>query len=726
MEAPSGFIIQLSFLDFELEEALGCIYDQVMVNTGNAEVKLCGLTANGLTLNSTGNVMELSFISDFSVQKKGFRVSFHHVAVALRNQKITIVTGAAKVTSSISIPTLSHLTVCFEIARGVSQKQKETIFTYYDGSNNTVLSFGSDQHGMKLNADGVACSIESIITSADFISSMKKYCVTWTSSTGRVAVYFNNNYLATTCSTSAGHSVPAGGVFRLGGQHSFEGNVYNFRLWDYAMTVQQLNTLTCDTVGNIIDWVNSYWDISPSLAQTDSTLSCICYPHCIHLTTAAPNSGTSLPSYTTHSTSCDSPGLGCPASSSSTIPSTDSTNTIHATNANTHVLPSISPSPSSIPTTSIPLSPTTSTSSSSSSVMPPSTIITTTNAAPSASPATNTASATSMANAQQPTSDTPTSATTNHPTTNPTVHEGLFYRISFVVEDEGSELAEADVQKTVLHWLNQTFENWTHTVYVDYIRVQPDLPNGGDTTSYTCQALLVYYYNTNESLGEAAVSARLFNSVAPMGGGLQILSTSIHVKSVENCPEENPLHYRWPESRPTVTQYLPCFPNKDQRTSRTCLISPQNYSSYWSAPDLSNCTDIDTIEVSAENAAEVAEHLADITNNELSNEEVSKVVTKVQELVNVAKINATLASTVVTIISNVMTSSETALAAASEKALKTVDELVQKIEFEGPSVSITSRHLALGISALNTSMFNGTSFTAFISSNTTEPQVQSE
>lgn len=46
--------------------------------------------------------------------------------------------------------------------------------------------------------------------------------------------------------------------------------------------------------------------------------------------------------------------------------------------------------------------------------------------------------------------------------------------------------------------------------------------------------------------------------------------------------------------------------------------------------------------------------------------QVTKVVTKVKQLVNVAKINSTLASTVVTIISNVMSSSETALAASSE------------------------------------------------------------
>ncbi|XP_029903682.1 adhesion G-protein coupled receptor G6 [Myripristis murdjan] len=614
MQAPAGFIVQLSFLDFELEEALGCIYDRVVVNTGNTDAKFCGLTANGLTLNSTGNVMELSFMSDFSVQKRGFSVSFRHVAVALRNQKVTITGNNGKVTKvagSVSIPTLRHLTVCFEVARS-SQKQKEQIFTYSD-DDDTALSFGSTRSSMELEVDEQVCSLDSIITASDLTSSMKPLCVTWTASTGRVAVYFNGNYRAKTCSSTSGRSVPSGGEFRLGGQHSFDGAIYNFRMWDYAMTVQQLAALTCDTTGNIIDWDNSYWDIPSSLAQTDSMLSCICYPHCIRLTTAAPTSGTSVPSFTTHATSCDSPGLGCP--------------------------------------------------------------------------------------------------------------EGLFYRISFVVDNVGSEVTEADVERAVDLWLKQRFQNWTHTVFVDYISVQPAVLDRTVTASYTCQALLVYPYTTNESLDEAAVSARLSSPDAPVGGALKIQNSSISMKSVENCPEETPLHYHWPETRPNITQYLPCFPNKEQRTSRTCVISPQNFSSYWSAPDLSNCTDIDTIEVSAENAAEVAVQLYNITSNELSNDEVSKVVTKVKELVNVAKINTTLASTVVTIISNVMTSSETALAAASEKALKTVDELVQKIEFEGPSVSITSRHLALGISALNTSMFNGTSFSAFIPPNTTDLEI---
>lgn len=66
-----------------------------------------------------------------------------------------------------------------------------------------------------------------------------------------------------------------------------------------------------------------------------------------------------------------------------------------------------------------------------------------------------------------------------------------------------------------------------------------------------------------------------------------------------------------------------------------------------------------------ENAADVAVQLADITNNELSTEELSKVVTVVTRLVNVARINFTLASAVVTIISN-MISAESVQPTASE------------------------------------------------------------
>ncbi|XP_071323526.1 adhesion G-protein coupled receptor G6 isoform X8 [Trachinotus anak] len=596
MQAPAGFIIQLSFLDFDLEEAPGCIYDRVVVNTGNTEVKFCGLTANGLSLNSTGNVMELSFTSDFSVQKKGFKVSFRHVAVALRNQKVKITAGNGKVTevaNSVSIPVLTQLTLCFELER-TSNKQKEWIFTYYNSNNKVSLSLGSSQAGMMIIIDEVSCPINNIISSSNFASTMKRLCVLWNSSNGQLGIYFNGNYSSKTCSTTIGHSVKNGGQFRLGGQQNLEGNIYNFRLWDYAMIEQELKDLTCSKVGNVIDWDNSYWTIPSSLAQTDDTLSCSVSPSSNRPPTA----------------SCDSLEQGCP--------------------------------------------------------------------------------------------------------------EKFFYRMSFVLNATGTAPAQSDLERAVDLWLNQTLQNWTPAVYMHSISLRIE----DHQTSYPGLALLVYNYNANESLGEAALSARLHNKVGLMGTGLQI--TIKDVKLVENCPKEDLPHYTWPETRPTITQFLPCFPTKEDSVSRTCQISPQNYSSYWSPPNNSSCESISAMNVSAETAAEVAGKLVVITEAKLDIDMVSQVVTKVQELVKVAVINSSIAQNVVTIISNVMNSSVTPLATSSEKALRTVDKLVQKIEFDGPSINITSQNLVLGILANHGDMFNGTSFSAFIPPNSTNPQIDFE
>ncbi|XP_027896069.1 adhesion G-protein coupled receptor G6 isoform X4 [Xiphophorus couchianus] len=674
MQAPTGFIIQLSFLDFELEEAQDCMYDRVVVNTGSTESKFCGLTASGLTLNSTRNVMEVSFISDFSIQKKGFMVSFQHVAVALRNQKVKIPNGngqIAEVINSVSIPALNELTICFEVER-TGSSQREWLFTYYDINNNVVLSFGYNQTGMEMVIDGVVCPVESIISVAEFTSSMKFFCVLWMSSNSRVAAYFNRRYYGKTCSPSSGHSVPAGGVFKLGGLQSFKGNMYNLRLWNHAMTVQELNSLTCDMAGNIIDWDNSQWTISSSLAQTDNTLSCICYPHCIHLTAAAPTSGSNP------ATGCDSGGLGCSAASSPTSSSTDSTNTSHATNAISHAFPP----PiffTSTSTPSMPLTPAISTNFSTSST---------------SSSSSSSASASINTTATSPSSTTAPIASTS------STHDGLFYRVSFTVE---SELNLQAVQRAAALWMNQTFQNWTHSL--DHIRVQQDAA----LNSYTCQVLLMI---TNESLGEADVLDQLINN--PAGTSLLGRAADINVRQIENCPEENHLQYLWSETKPRVSHFLPCFPNKDQSASRTCLIHPETFQSHWSTANLTNCS------VTAENAAGVAEQLANFTKNALSNEEVSQVVTKVQELVSVAKIDTAVAESVVNIISNVMVSSEK----ASNIALKAVDELANKVEFDGPSVNINSKNLALGVLVLNSKSFNETSFSAFFPPNSIDPMIE--
>lgn len=609
IQAPTGFIVQITFLDFELEEAQGCIYDRIIINTGTSDTKFCGLTPNGLTLNSSGNVMEVSFNSDFSVQKKGFHISYKQVAVSLRNQKVTMPKSSkntVRLSNSVSIPVLTAFTVCFEIAR-TAQKSTETIFTLSDAHGTSILAFEKTTRGMELFIVGSHCSVNDKITSSDITSSMKPICLTWNKSSGFVAVYFEGHYLENICSASLIYTLQGGGILEIAGKGSssvdvddqnLDGFVYNFRLWDYAMASSELSALTCDVVGNVIDWDHQFWTIPGTYTQTDSTLSC----------------STAIATLSPETSGCVSPGLGCP--------------------------------------------------------------------------------------------------------------EEIFYRISLVVIDEQPNTPR-DVKMIISQWLNQTFQNWIYRVYVNSVSLQPDtVLSRAATIRQTYMALLVYKNTTDASLTEAEIENRLRNALA-IGNGL-ILDSMI-VNLMENCqPEDFPLHYRWPESRPTVTQYIPCFPYKEQNASRTCMISQYNYTSFWGLPDRGNCTNITSIFVSQENAMEVAVQLADITNNELSIEEVTQIVSKLKELVNIAKINVTLASTVVTIISNVMVSSDAAQKDNSETALKAVDELVQKIEFDGQSLTITSKYLAVGVSALNTSNFNGTTFSAFIATNTTDPQIDFE
>ncbi|XP_077567394.1 adhesion G-protein coupled receptor G6 isoform X2 [Stigmatopora nigra] len=594
LRAPPGFAVQISFQDFELEEAPGCIYDRLVVGTGSGEVKFCGLTAAGLVLNSSGDAMELRFTSDFSVQKRGFKISFRHVAVALRNLKVSVASDdapAARVASSAVVPTLGQLTLCLEMERAGVARQAEWIFTYAHADGVPTLALGAEDGRVVLVLGGATCSLDSVVSPADWTSSMSGLCLLWESSGGRLGVYFKGDHWSETCSDSAGRSVPGGGTFGLGGPSGFGGNVYNVRLWNYTMTAGQLETLACHAAGNVIDWDNGFWHVPPACARTDATLSC----------SATPASDGSL-----HA-KCERARQECPS-------------------------------------------------------------------------------------------------------------ETTFYRLAVEVRDQSSTVTAVDVEGTLTSWLNETLGNWTGDASTVRLSVRPQVGS-----SFFCRALL-RHRATADDIGD--VRDRIFGAAPRIGAaGLEVRAHTLHVSPLEHCPEEHSVHYRWPQSRPGAAHFLPCFPNKERSATRSCLISFGNFSTFWSAADFSNCTDIDAIRVSAENAAEVAAQLAAIADNQLSREEVSKVVGKVQEIVDVANINSSLASAVVAVISNVMSSPHGALAHASDRALKAVDHLLGKLQFEGSSVTISSKRLALGVSAFDPSVFNGTSFSAFIPTNANDPQI---
>ena len=86
MSVADGELVQITFTDFSLEDSRGCIYDYVRIKDGNGEELLprtCGdhkdIFAPILSKTKTAF---LTFVSDHSEVRPGFRAEWRAVAVA--------------------------------------------------------------------------------------------------------------------------------------------------------------------------------------------------------------------------------------------------------------------------------------------------------------------------------------------------------------------------------------------------------------------------------------------------------------------------------------------------------------------------------------------------------------------------------------------------------------------------------------------------------------------
>ncbi|XP_068040861.1 adhesion G-protein coupled receptor G6 isoform X2 [Anomalospiza imberbis] len=633
IRAPHGFIIQLTFIDFDIEEAPGCIYDSLTLDNGESPMNLCGITAKGLSYNSTGNEMIVSFKSDFSIQKKGFNASYVRIAVSLRNQKVIIPQvpdiDAVSVAETISVPELRQFTLCFEATKGNSDDNDDwKVFSYTDALLRELFSFGKTTKGHFLSISGTQCILKNALPrNAEFFTgTFQQLCVVWDSFSGTIGIYAKSTYQVVDCPEIFDKVIPGNGRLVLGSNSnevsSLNGDIYNFRLWNFTMNAQTLANLSCDVKGNIVDWENEFWSIPTSALKAENNLSCGSYL---------------IPSSSIEPTSCANLGSLCQATVNATTP-------------------------------------------------------------------------------------TPPTVTTNMPDTNRNDkpnNGGLFYRISIVVSSSNPN-SVSKVHDVVAEWLNRTFQNWNYTVYVVNISIHPASIREGarqkrSVKSFSALALLVYNSTNNINLEEEDIRQKLISNNRTMEEGYQL--HTVDVDPVEKClAEENPPNYFWPDTRPTVTNFTFCHGSSVQTASRTCYLGLQNYTSYWGQPDLRNCT---------ENAADIANQLLNLTGEgqQLTSDKVNDVVQKLKKIVNDEEIDESLGSTVVTIFSNILASSDSVLAASSLEALKTIDALALKIHFDGPSMSISTRNLALGVSSINSTSFKGGAFSVSPQNNASDFQI---
>ncbi|KAM6467179.1 adhesion G-protein coupled receptor G6 isoform 1-T1 [Liasis olivaceus] len=634
IRAPFGYIIQITFVDFEIEEASGCKYDFVTLDTG-VKAKgndYCGMTAKGLSFNSSRNEMTVFFKSDFSIQKKGFNASYTRIAVSLKNQKVVIPqfldADSVSLANSIQVPELNQFTLCFEATANNRNNRDWKAFSYGDSSVE-FFSFGKTKQGHFILISDTECFLNDALDvglNEDFFTeTFEELCIIWDSLSGTVGVNVKQMYKTVRCSGTYGKMIPGNGKLVLGSDRDdispLTGDMYNFRLWNFTMNPQSLFNLSCDEKGNIIDWENDFWSIPTTFLKAENNLSCGSYL---------------IPLPTTEPTSCGDLGSLCQATVSSTTPSPTVTTNMLDTNRTDKIM------------------------------------------------------------------------------------DGrLYYRIDLTVY-KVKEDAEPNIQDIIREWLIQTMGDWNYTVCVVRISVQLNTVKNGSREkrnvghqSFEVRALLAYNSTNNVSLEEQTIKKKLLSS--NITDGLRLHEVKVH--SVEKCEaQEHPLNYPWKETRPGETDTTACQGNPTQIASRTCFLNMDNYTSYWDTPDLRNCT---------ENAADIANQLLNLTGEgqQLTSDKVNDVIQKLKKIVNDEEINESLGSTVITIFSNILTSSDNILAASSSEAIKTIDALALKIQFTGPSMSISTRNLALGVSSLNSSLFSGSSFSVGPQNNASDFQI---
>lgn len=289
LRAPTGYIIQITFNDFDIEEAPNCIYDSLSLDNGESQTKFCGATAKGLSFNSTVNEMHVSFSSDFSIQKKGFNASYIRVAVSLRNQKVilpqTLDAYQVSVAKSVSIPELSAFTLCFEASKVGNEDGDWIAFSYSDESLRQSLSFEKANHGYFLSISGSRCLLNSALPVREneeiFTESFEQLCLVWNNTLGSVGVNFKKNYETVPCDATMSTVIPGDGALLLGSDRdeiaSLKGSIYNFRLWNFTMDPRVLANLSCSVPGNVVDWHNDFWSISTQALKAETNLSCGSY-----------------------------------------------------------------------------------------------------------------------------------------------------------------------------------------------------------------------------------------------------------------------------------------------------------------------------------------------------------------------------------------------------------------------------------------------------------------
>uniref|UniRef100_UPI00398EE61E adhesion G-protein coupled receptor G2-like isoform X23 n=1 Tax=Pristiophorus japonicus TaxID=55135 RepID=UPI00398EE61E len=600
-----------------------------------------------------------------------------------------------------NIPSLGSFTLCIDMRFKQNTKKGMVAFTYNTNANsNPHHELGIMVKENKLTIWLFLKKLE--VHKGLSLDNWHSLCLTWNGQTNEALVYVNKSMVFRE-TLKQNHRLGQNGSLVLGRKHkqkadrlevdfkmAFVGDLYLFRLWDHAKGVQSISRLNCED-GNVITWDSQQWDFRGLNLESDASLPCS-----VSSTTQDENSTvnsaensttvnvTSSPQDTTGNITTvnvtSSPQTTTGSISSNTAGSSPSNKTENSTtismtsfpqNTTENTFTIIPTSPTSLVTGNI-----TAVSVTSSPQATTGTISSNT-AGPSPSSKTENSTAVNMTSSPQNTTEntftmTPTSTTslvtgnitTVNVTSSPQTTTGTFSS-----NTAGSSPSNKTENSTIV---NVTSSPQTTTGTISSNTAGSSPPN--KTENSTTVNMTSSPQNTTEYITTVNVTSPQYTTEN---------STTVNVTS----SPQNTTEYST-----TVNVTSPQYTTENS-TTVNITSSPQN---------------------TKENAPETT------TSQELNGTNVASLVSQLDTIFDMESIDVKQATTFINIINNLLNASPAAVAPFSARIIEILEQIGLTLNFTTDSVNITSSSLALAVSTVNATGFNGADFSI---SNITNLQV---
>ncbi|XP_037118984.1 adhesion G-protein coupled receptor G6-like [Syngnathus acus] len=336
--------------------------------------------------------------------------------------------------------------------------------------------------------------------------------------------------------------------------------------------------------------------------------------------------------------------------------------------------------------------------------------------------------------------------TTQAPTSvSPFVEADVYLRVKLKLNFNGTATKP---EKIIEQWLKEKLEAKGTTLVWNVVIVEGALRNAErvdvqprfheQLRQYTCDFHVQDYSTNHVEEIKSFINATLMPTNET--GSDMIQTTALTLKQIypQNCFEDltKTLYgdYFWPESTAQQTQIMECQKPSSQRASRLCELHLENDTTSWAQPDMKNCSplgsisDLENLNVTTENAAEVVDVIQALVNTTLSNatqlppSELNTVVEKLNQVVNVTTVTPALGDNIVHVFSDILISG-TDMAPVAVSVLNLTDKMGNKMEFPNESLSLTAPSVALSMIDVNREGFNGLTFRVVSKSSIQEPNV---